>query len=145
MPAPGGEEVAGGEAGTQAGMEVPGEPGQPGGAMPTPGTPEMASVKDKRSPINEALRATKKEYQALAEHWIARRRAKVVAQKRVSAFEYHLSRGEMKGMKIHVGTGEKPKTLVETLKLIHKNQKTINEGEVNEAVQTEIKRLTLVG
>ena len=94
MPAPGGEEVAGGEAGTQAGMEVPGEPGQPGGAMPTPGTPEMASVKDKRSPINEALRATRKEYQALIEHWITNigpeGNAKTAAQKRVSAFEYHL-------------------------------------------------------
>ena len=48
-------------------------------------------------------------------------------------------------MNIRVGTGEKPKTLFETLKLIHKNQKTISEGEVNEAVQAEIKRLTLVG
>lgn len=147
-PMPGGADVAGaegGEPGTQGGMEggEPGAPGQPGGAMPTPGTPEMASVQDKRRPLNEAMLATKREYQALMESWIARRRAKVVARERVSMLEYNLSRGEMDGLKIQIGPEKK--TLTETLQSIQKIQKSITEGKIEEAVQAEMKRLTLVG
>jgi hypothetical protein len=150
MPSPGGEDVAGGSPGAEGGGDLGAgvEPGAEGAAPPPggAGTPEMASVTDKRKPITEMemrRKSIKGQYKVLLETYGAQKKGQAAIRQRHSSFEHACAHGELGGLTIKgAGTG---KTLNEALANIDKAQKLLSEAETEQRVAAEMKRLLLTG
>lgn len=146
MPTPGGEDIAGGAPGADA-AGAPGVPGADGqmpapGAPAGPGTPEMASVRDRRKPITESVKRIAGQYQVLLETYGARNKAQAGLKRRFSEFEHVLSHGELEGLTIKTKSGV---PLNEALVAAGKAHKPLTEAEIEKRVAVERERLLVTG
>lgn len=127
---PGGEDVAG-EQGQQGVDQGQAQPGQ--GDANAPGSPENASVANRKA-ITEEMPSR---HRAAINEWLTKRKSVVRRKTRMTVFEHQFARGELKGLKINIGTAVLNEHLAESLSRI---DSLITEGK--EQVDTLVKEIT---
>jgi hypothetical protein len=149
-----------GEGGDQQGVDMGPEGGPQGGEAGPPGTPEMASVTNRKA-INERYNLAqykahkaiiehnmgREKYSAMCESFVRNRKAKIVVKERRSSFDNIFARGEMTGLKVGLKGTSGPQTLTEGLRAISNDNhpKPLTEAQrhkIREArVEAEMARL----